>query len=216
MATASANVSQRLLDGLTDDQKSAVRSPKRRVLIVAGAGSGKTEVMARRVAWWVGVESVPKDRIVAFTFTEKAAEEMKFRVRRWIGEITPKGEDINLGGMYVGTIHGYCLEKIREFWPNDYHNFDILDEAARAALILRGFNGVLGLSKLRSALGPMQGMSATVDQFVLAYDQLHEHNKFEAVMTSDTAPFPPHDITRISAADDFWISALPKRSSFAV
>lgn len=198
MATSSANVSQRLLDGLTDDQKSAVRSPKRRVLIVAGAGSGKTEVMARRVAWWVGVEGVPKDRIVAFTFTEKAAEEMKFRVRRWIGQITPKGEDINFGGMYVGTIHGYCLEKIREFWPDDYHNFDILDEAARTALILRGFNGVLGLSKLRAALGTMQGMSATVEQFVLAYDQLHEHNKFEAVMTSDTAPF------ELGAAEYEW------------
>jgi DNA helicase-2/ATP-dependent DNA helicase PcrA len=197
MATSS-NVSQRLLDGLTDDQKSAVRSPKRRVLIVAGAGSGKTEVMARRVAWWVGVEGVPKQTIVAFTFTEKAAEEMKFRVRRWIGEITPAGEDVNLGGMYVGTIHGYCLEKVREFWPDDYHNFDILDEAARAALILRGFNGVLGLSKLRAALGPTQGMSATVEQFILAYDQLHEHNKFDVVMASDTAPF------ELGAAEQEW------------
>src|SRR2546423_3777631 len=110
-----ALIAAKLLGNLTDDQKRAVKSEKRRVLIVAGAASGKTEVMARRVAWWIGVEGVRKDSIVAFTFTEKAAEEMKFRVRRWVGEVTPAGEDVNLGGMYVGTIHGYCLEKIREF-----------------------------------------------------------------------------------------------------
>lgn len=183
-----------LLANLTDDQKKAVRSSKRRLLVVAGAGSGKTEVMARRIAWWVGVKNVRKEQIVAFTFTEKAAEEMKFRVRRWIGEITPKGEDVNLGGMYVGTIHGYCLEKIREFWPDDYHNFDILDEAARSALILRAFNGVLGLNGLRNALprtasGALQSMSGTVEQFALAYDQLQEHNRFDVELKSQDAPF---------------------------
>ncbi len=79
-----------ILTGLTDSQIDAVKSPRRRVLVVAGAGSGKTEVMARRIAWWVGVEGVSKDRIVALTFTEKAAEEMKFRVRRWIGNMAPQ------------------------------------------------------------------------------------------------------------------------------
>src|SRR5690606_6689936 len=140
-----------IIDGLTVAQKEAVRSRKRRVLVVAGAGSGKTEVMARRIAWWVGVEGVPKDRIVALTFTEKAAEEMKFRIRRWIQAVTPPGADVNLGGMYVGTIHGFCLAKLREYWPDVYHNYDILDEAARVALILRGFNGILGLRRLQSA-----------------------------------------------------------------
>src|SRR6266404_6370722 len=134
-----------ILATLTDNQKSAVQSEKRRVLVVAGAGSGKTEVMARRIAWWIGVEAVEKDKVVAFTFTERAAEEMKFRIRSWVGKITPDGEDVSLGGMYIGTIHGYCLAKVREFWPDDYHNYDILDEGARAALILRGFNGVLAL-----------------------------------------------------------------------
>src|SRR6266852_9394726 len=121
------NIKDLLLDKLTPRQAEAVKSPKRCVLVVAGAGSGKTEVMARRIAWWVGVDCVPKDQIVAFTFTERAAEEMKFRIRSWIGKITPAGEDVSLGGMYIGTIHGYCLAKIREFWPDDYHNYDILD-----------------------------------------------------------------------------------------
>ena len=96
-----------ILADLTEDQKKAVRSTKRRVLVVAGAGSGKTEVMARRVAWWVAIESIPKEQIVAFTFTERAAEEMKFRIRTWIQKVTPSGEDVSLGNMYIGTIHGF-------------------------------------------------------------------------------------------------------------
>lgn len=180
-------IKDRLLQGLTEDQKSAVCSEQRRVLVVAGAGSGKTEVMARRIAWWIGVEGVPKDRIVALTFMEKAAEEIKFRVRRWIGQISAPGEDVYLGGMYVGTIHGFCLERIRQYWPDQYHNFDILDEAARSALLLRSFNRVLGLHRLRSTLETSQ--SDTVAQFVTAYDQLHEHNQFEIALPDGPPPY---------------------------
>ncbi len=182
-------IEQRLLHGLKSAQAGTVRSEKRRVLVVAGAGSGKTEVMARRIAWLVGVNGVPKDNVVALTFTEKAAEEMKFRVRRWIGEITTPGENVTLGGMYVGTIHGFCLAKIREYWPEEYHNYDILDEASRAALILRGFNGILGLGGLRAALGTGVSQSATVDQFITAYDQLHEHNRFDIRLPGGEPPF---------------------------
>jgi DNA helicase II / ATP-dependent DNA helicase PcrA len=180
-----------LLEGLTADQKTAVRSDKRRVLIVAGAGSGKTEVMARRIAWWVGIENVPRERIVAFTFTDRAAEEMKFRIRSWLERITPAGDDVALGGMYVGTIHGFCLAKVREFWPDEYHNYDILDEGSRSALILRGFNFLLGLQALRTALSTGQypkGQYATLKSFVDAYDQLHEHDLFAVRMASDTPP----------------------------
>jgi len=149
--------------------------------------------MARRIAWWVGIGKVPKDKIVAFTFTEKAAEEMKFRVRRWIGEITPEGQEVNLGGMYVGTIHGFCLTKIREYWPDNYHNYDILDEASRVAFVLRGFNSSLGLYGLRAALKAEKGkpvsQSEAFDQFILAYDQLHEHNKFDVELTDETPPY---------------------------
>ena len=63
-------------------QWTAVQAKARRLLVVAGAGSGKTEVIARRIAWLVSVGGLPKESIVAFTFTEGAAEEMQFRVRR--------------------------------------------------------------------------------------------------------------------------------------
>ncbi len=185
-----------LLDKLTVGQKAAVKAGNRRLLVVAGAGSGKTEVMARRIAWWVGVEGVSKDQIVAFTFTERAAEEMKFRIRGWIEKITPDGEEVSLGQMYVGTIHGFCLLKIREFWPDDYHNYDILDESSRASLILRGFNGLLGLNVLKEALG--KGQFATLEAFMQAYDQLHEHNRFDVELPSDV---PPHEL---GATESDW------------
>ncbi len=185
----SKEIKSKLLDGLTEDQKKVVQSIERKVLVVAGAGSGKTEVMARRIAWWIGVEGISKEQIVAFTFTEKAASEMKLRVRHWITAITPPEEDVNMGGMYVGTIHGFCIAKLREYWPDNYHNFDILDEASREALILRGFNGILGLHGLRNSLGKTISQTETIKQFMTAYDQLHEHNKFDISLSSEPPPY---------------------------
>jgi DNA helicase-2/ATP-dependent DNA helicase PcrA len=135
-----------LLKDLTRDQRKAVQSGKKRLLLIAGAGSGKTEVMARRVGWWVGVNRVAKESIVAFTFTEKAAEEMKFRIREKLQTISPPGSDATLGGMYVGTIHSFCLKMLRELRPARYHNFDVLTDMARIALVQRGYHGLLGLA----------------------------------------------------------------------
>ncbi len=181
-----ADIEKLLFENLTKDQRRAVQCDKRRLLVVAGAGSGKTEVMARRIAWWVGIEQVPKNKIIAFTFTDRAADEMKFRIRSWIEKITPEGEDVALGEMYVGTIHGFCLAKTREFWPDNYHNYDILDEGARAALILRGFNSLLGLRALQEVIA--LGQYATLDKFTQAYDQLHEHNRFEIELPLENSP----------------------------
>lgn len=86
-----------LLECLTERQRQAVCSDSRRVLVVAGAGSGKTDVMARRIAWWTAAQGVPRDSIVAFT--ERAAEEMQFRVRRRLDSVQEPGTDSTLGGM---------------------------------------------------------------------------------------------------------------------
>lgn len=186
------NLKTLLLEKLTPEQAAAVQSPKRCLLVVAGAGSGKTEVMARRIAWWVGMEGVSKDQIVAFTFTERAAAEMKFRIRSWITKITPSGDEASLGQMYIGTIHGYCLAKLREWWPDDYHNYDILDQAARTSLIQRGFNGVLGLQGFRTALSAGKefptGQYDTIERFVQTYDLLHEHDRFKINLAEGPIP----------------------------
>ena len=175
-----------LLEGLTGEQKSAVTSSARRLVVVAGAGSGKTEVMARRVAWWIGIEAVPRDEVIAFTFTEKAAEEMKFRIRKWVGRITPEGEDATLGGMYIGTIHGFCLEMLQELVPEVYGVFDVLDDTGRLALVQQGFNGVLGLARLRRTSG--DGQFETIRKFLFGYDMLHEFDLFEATGPAGQRP----------------------------
>lgn len=193
-----SEIRERLLVGLTDDQKFAVQSPSRRLLVVAGAGAGKTEVMARRIAWWIAVENVPKDRIVALTFTEKAAGEMKFRIREKLKEVSSPSDEVVLGGMYVGTIHGFCLAKLREYWPDVYHNYDILDEAARSALVLREYYGVLRIQKLQEALGVNTSQSATVKQFVAGYDQLNEHNLLDVVLPDTVPPY------RLGEAERVW------------
>ncbi|MGB9072407.1 MAG: ATP-dependent DNA helicase [Terriglobales bacterium] len=175
-----------LLKDLTPAQQAGVQSPKRRVLVIAGAGSGKTEVMARRVAWWVAVEGVPRESVTAFTFTERASEEMKFRIRQIMEKVTVPGEDVTLGRMYVGTIHGFCQRLLRELQPDEYHNCDILDEGARLALVQRGYHGILGLSQLQKALG--EGQYATIEYFLEAYDLLNEYDQLEVDLSSSIPP----------------------------
>lgn len=179
-----------LFQGLTEEhQQPAVKSNARRLLVIAGAGSGKTEVMARRVAWWVGVEEIPKEKIVAFTFTEAAAEELKFRIRTHIEGITPKGEDATLGGMYVGTIHGFCLKLLRELAPETYYNYDILDDAGRIALIQRGYEWLLGLRGFQNAAG--LGQFEAINQMLRGYDLLNEYDLLDVELPEGA---PPSDV----------------------
>lgn len=185
-------VQQRLLAGLSDEATAVVQSPLRRLLVIAGAGAGKTEAMARRIAWWHAIDGVAKDQIVAFTFTERAAEEMKFRVRKYMSAVSPNGEDPSLGGMYVGTIHSYCLNTLRRLWPRQFHNDEILDEVARYSLVQQGYDFVLGLPALQKALGAgrQYGKSRadTIDFFLRGYDLLNEYNRLDVRLPESPMP----------------------------
>ena len=173
-------------------QRTAVQARARRLLVVAGAGSGKTEVIARRIAWLVSVGGLPKESIVAFTFTERAAEEMKFRIRAQIGRVTPEDDDATLGDMYVGTIHGFCLAWLRALAADDYHNYDVLDDAGRLELIQRGYFQPLGLKRLEDALRSKTsrqiGQYATIDYFLEAYDLLNEYDELNAKLGTESIP----------------------------
>ena len=177
------DISELLLEGLSEEAATVVRSSARRLLVVAGAGAGKTEAMARRIAWWHAVDGVEKDHIVAFTFTERAAEEMKFRVRKFMAAVSPDGEDPSLGGMYVGTIHSYCLNQLRALWPQEFHNDEIVDDVARYALVQQGFDWTLGLPKLQKALGANRNYppsrADTIEYFLRGYDLLNEYNHLD-------------------------------------
>jgi DNA helicase-2/ATP-dependent DNA helicase PcrA len=103
--------------------------------VVACAGAGKTEAISRRVSSLIE-EGVEPGQIVAFTFTERAAESLKTRITKRIAEA--KGQDFldRLGPMFVGTIHSYCLRLLQDHVPQ-FGNYDILDENRLAGLLSR-------------------------------------------------------------------------------
>src|SRR3954470_8695811 len=105
------------------------------VQIIAAAGSGKTEVVSQRVAS-LFADSEPAESIVAFTFTEKAAAELKERIRQRVTtRIGPSATD-QLGQLYVGTIHGYCFRLLRTHVPQ-YETYTPLDSNQLTNLLYR-------------------------------------------------------------------------------
>lgn len=105
------------------------------VQIIASAGSGKTEVVSQRVVSLLA-EGVTAREIVAFTFTERAAKELKFRIATRLEQrLGPEAVD-QLSGLYVGTIHGYCFQFLQQFVPR-YETFDVLDESQHVAFLCR-------------------------------------------------------------------------------
>ncbi len=100
------------------------------VQIIACAGSGKTEFVSERIAYQIKQRIAKPSEIVALTFNDAAAEELKFRVRDKIKEMLGKQPDI--GDMYIGTIHSFAFNILRDFVPA-YRGFDMLDENSRKA-----------------------------------------------------------------------------------
>ncbi|NLB50833.1 MAG: UvrD-helicase domain-containing protein, partial [Clostridiaceae bacterium] len=96
---------QVLLKQLNPEQERAVLTTEGPLLILAGAGSGKTRVVTRRVAWLIQEKGVHPGRILAITFTNKAADEMRERVIQLIG---PQSR-----GSWIGTFHAMMLRILR-------------------------------------------------------------------------------------------------------
>ena len=115
------------------------------VQVIACAGSGKTESVSRRVAALIA-EGVKSEEIVAFTFTDRAATELKERIVRRVGELAGDDAAGRLAQMYVGTIHGFCLRLLQTHLPQ-YGNCDVIDEHRHAALLFR-FRNEIGLKPL--------------------------------------------------------------------
>ncbi|HWB72503.1 MAG TPA: UvrD-helicase domain-containing protein [Egibacteraceae bacterium] len=134
-----------LLEGLNPDQQAAVTHRGGPLLVVAGAGSGKTRVLTHRVAWLVHERGVHPYSILAITFTNKAADEMKARVGALVGEglvgITRDADGTlrtrRWGGMWVATFHAACARLLRaEATRLGYDKaFTIYDAADAARLV---------------------------------------------------------------------------------
>ncbi len=120
-----------LLDPLNDAQRDAVTSPAGPVLVIAGAGSGKTRVLVHRIAWSIRVEGASPYGVLAVTFTNKAAAEMRGRTEQLLG--------IPVGGMWVGTFHSLAHRLLRAHWREAHlpQTFQILDSDDQYRLIRR-------------------------------------------------------------------------------
>lgn len=123
-----------ILDSLNDEQRNAVASPAKNLLVLAGAGSGKTRVLVHRIAWLIEAEHVSPFAVLAVTFTNKAAREMRGRIEELLGH--------SYGGMWVGTFHGLAHRLLRSHWQEaglieDFHILDADDQLRLIKRIIR-------------------------------------------------------------------------------
>jgi DNA helicase II / ATP-dependent DNA helicase PcrA len=118
-----------ILDTLNDAQRAAVTAPVGPVLVLAGAGSGKTRVLTHRIAWVIETQGASPHSILAVTFTNKAAHEMRGRIEKLLG--------IPGSAMWVGTFHGIAHRLLRLHWRDAAlpQTFQILDGEDQLRLI---------------------------------------------------------------------------------
>ncbi|WP_147652882.1 DNA helicase II [Vulcaniibacterium gelatinicum] len=120
-----------LLDALNPAQREAVSAEPGHYLVLAGAGSGKTRVLTHRIAWLHEVFGVPAHGILAVTFTNKAAGEMRARIAAQLGH--------DVRGMWIGTFHGLAHRLLRLHWQEARlpEGFQVLDADDQQRLVKR-------------------------------------------------------------------------------
>jgi DNA helicase-2/ATP-dependent DNA helicase PcrA len=120
-----------ILDALNEAQREAVTAEAGNLLVLAGAGSGKTRVLVHRIAWLIQVERVAPWSLLAVTFTNKAAREMRSRIEEILHQ--------PVGGMWVGTFHGLAHRFLRAHWQDAKlpRQFQILDADDQLRLVKR-------------------------------------------------------------------------------
>ncbi len=120
-----------ILESLNDAQRQAVTAPTAPMLVIAGAGSGKTRVLVHRAAWLIDVEGVSPQSLLAVTFTNKAAAEMRGRIESLLG--------MPVNHLWIGTFHGLAHRLLRRHWREAGlpQNFQIIDSDDQLRLIKR-------------------------------------------------------------------------------
>lgn len=120
-----------ILDNLNEAQREAVAAPLGNSLVIAGAGSGKTRVLVHRIAWLIEAENVSPHGVLAVTFTNKAAQEMRVRIEELL--------NISVRTLWVGTFHGIAHRLLRMHWQEAGlpQSFQILDADDQLRLVKR-------------------------------------------------------------------------------
>ena len=126
-----------LLEGLNDKQYEAVINTEGPVLVIAGAGSGKTKVLTHKIAYLMGEKHIMPWNILAITFTNKAANEMKQRVENLVGDATKD--------MWIGTFHSICVRILRRYidrigFDTSFVIFDTSDQKTMVKNCLKELN----------------------------------------------------------------------------
>jgi DNA helicase-2/ATP-dependent DNA helicase PcrA len=162
-----------LIEGLNPQQAEAVTHAGGPLLVVAGAGSGKTRVLTRRIAYLMSRRNVAPYQILAITFTNKAAGEMKERVAELVGPIAKS--------MWVSTFHSACVRILRQEaarlgYSNSFSIYDSADSQRLITIVAkelnldpkrypaRQFQSMISNAK-NELLGPQDYLNATTNQF---------------------------------------------------
>lgn len=125
------------LSKLNDMQREAVITTEGPLLILAGAGSGKTRVLTHRIAYLLDVKRVFPSKILAITFTNKAAKEMRVRVNHLVGDVS--------NGMWIGTFHSICVRILRRYaeeigYGSDFVIYDTTDQKTLVKQCMKELN----------------------------------------------------------------------------
>lgn len=120
-----------ILDSLNEAQRTVVAAPLDHLLVLAGAGSGKTRVLVHRIAWLVEMHNISPDEILSVTFTNKAATEMRHRIESML--------QFPVQHMWVGTFHGLAHRLLRRHWQEAGlpQSFQVIDSDDQQRLIRR-------------------------------------------------------------------------------
>lgn len=173
------------LDGLNEPQRTAVTAALGNTLVLAGAGSGKTKVLVSRIAWLISSQHITPANILAVTFTNKAAGEMKARLHQLVS--------CPIQGLWVGTFHGLCHRLLRRHFqeaklPEHFHILDSEDQARMLKRVIASLHLDIERWPVKQAAGfinaqkdegvrphqvnaPSYGPNRTLLQIYKAYEQ---------------------------------------------
>ncbi|HTZ65663.1 MAG TPA: UvrD-helicase domain-containing protein [Solirubrobacteraceae bacterium] len=193
---------ERLLDGLNEPQREAVTHGEGPLLILAGAGSGKTRVLTHRIAFLIYTGQARAEEILAITFTNKAAQEMRDRVQRLTQDPGP-GARRGTRGMWLMTFHAACARILRAEAPRLGYTrqFTIYDQADTRRLVRRCADE-LGIDPKRFTPAAIHSQISAAKNRLLAAEQLRRKtgSPFEELV-ADVYELYERELLRMNAMD---------------